>query len=293
MSEMKVEGSKIPAEDITNPELKEAIEAMQAEGSKQNIDNMINKVIEAKFILPARVTQIPSASTTNGRTVMNSQTQVQFRLLENTKKEKFFGVFTDIEELYRWKGNEEAQKVVTDFDSVAHMVMDPKSNVLGFVINPFGKSVTFPKNMVISIKQQRDYMKMENNTLKNGSQIKLGEPKEYPIDMMAALINHFSTEPGVNAAFLRMIEQDGQLSYFIVVDFVGNTQQVFESISEVAQPYLDDEIQLSMMPFSMEFARNAVKGIEPRGYAAKASVFYEKAYFLMPIAISTALYAPL
>ena len=143
------------------------------------------------------------------------------------------------------------------------MVMDPKSNVLGFVINPFGKSVTFPKNMVISIKQQRDYMRMENNTLKNGSQIKLGEPKEYPIDMMAALINHFSTEPGVNAAFLRMIEQDGQLSYFIVVDFVGNTQQVFESISEVAQPYLDDEIQLSMMPFSMEFARNAVKGIEP------------------------------
>ena len=225
MSEMKVEGSKIPAEDITNPELKEAIEAMQAEGSKQNIDNMINKVIEAKFILPARVTQIPSASTTNGRTVMNNQTQVQFRLLENTKKEK--------------------------------------SNVLGFVINPFGKSVTFPKNMVISIKQQRDYMRMENNTLKNGSQIKLGEPKEYPIDMMAALINHFSTEPGVNAAFLRMIEQDGQLSYFIVVDFVGNTQQVFESISEVAQPYLDDEIQLSMMPFSMEFARNAVKGIEP------------------------------
>ena len=94
MSEMKVEGSKIPAEDITNPELKEAIEAMQAEGSKQNIDNMINKVIEAKFILPARVTQIPSASTTNGRTVMNNQTQVQFRLLENTKKEKFFGVFT-------------------------------------------------------------------------------------------------------------------------------------------------------------------------------------------------------
>ena len=263
MSEMKVEGSKIPAEDITNPELKEAIEAMQAEGSKQNIDNMINKVIEAKFSLPARVTQIPSASTTNGRTVMNNQTQVQFRLLENTKKEKFFGVFTDIEELYRWKGNEEAQKVVTDFDSVAHMVMDPKSNVLGFVINPFGKSVTFPKNMVISIKQQRDYMRMENNTLKNGSQIKLGEPKEYPIDMMAALINHFSTEPGVNAAFLRMIEQDGQLSYFIVVDFVGNTQQVFESISEVAQPYLDDEIQLSMMPFSMEFARNAVKGIEP------------------------------
>ena len=81
--------------------------------------------------------------------------------------------------------------------------------------------------------------------------------------MKAKLVNHVSNKPGVNAAFLRLIEQDGQLSYFIVVDFVGNTQQVFESISEVAPPYFNDEIQRSMMTFSMEFARNAVKGIEP------------------------------
>lgn len=263
MSEMKVEGSKIPAEDIKNPALKEAIEAMQAEGSKENIDKMISQVVEAKFILPARVIQTPGARTQNGQTIMQTQTQVQFRLLENNKHEKFFGAFTDMEEMLKWNGNEQAQKVVTDFDSLAHMVMDPKSNTLGFVINAFGKSVTFPKNMVISIKQQRDYLRMEKNTLKDGTQVKLGEPKEYPIDMMAALINHFSTEPGVNAAYLRLVEQDGQLSYFIVVDFIGEMAKVFDDISEVAQPFLDDEIQLSMMPYSMDFARNAVKGIEP------------------------------
>ena len=251
---LKVEGSQVPAEEITNPALKEAIEAMQKEGTKENIDAMINQVIAAKFILPAKVTQVPAARTEDGRTVMTNQTQVQFRLLENKNHEKFFGVFTDIEE---------ANKVVTDFDSIAHMIMDPKSQVIGFVVNPFGKSVTFPKPMAISIKQQRDYMRLKENTLRNGAQIKLGEPKEYPIDLMAALINHFSTEPGVNAAFLRLIEQDGQPSYFIVVDFVGDTQKTFEAIADVAKPFLDDEIQLSMMPFSMEFARNAVKGIEP------------------------------
>ena len=202
---LKVEGSKVPAEEITNPALKEAIEKMQAENSKENVDAMINRVLEAKFILPARVTQIPAARTENGQTMMTNQTQVQFRLLENNRHEKFFGVFTDIEEMYKWNGNEEANKVVTDFDSLAHMIMDPKSQVLGFVINPFGKSVTFPKPMAISIKQQRDYMRLKENTLRNGAQIKLGEPEEYPIDLMAALINHFSTEPGVNAAFLRLI----------------------------------------------------------------------------------------
>lgn len=184
-------------------------------------------------------------------------------LIENGNKEKFFGVFTDTDELFKWKDTQNAQKVVTDFDSIAQMVMDPQADVKGFVINPFGKSVTFPKQMVHSFKQQKDYMKLKNQTIEPGSPISLGEPKEYPIDLMAALINHFSTEPTVNAAYLRLIEQNGQKSYFIVVDFFGDMESTFDAISKVANPFLDDEIQLSMMPYSMDFAKNAVKGVEP------------------------------
>lgn len=260
---MKMEGSKVPAEQIFNPELKIAIENMQAENNNENINTMINEVVKAKFILPARVTPTTQAHTENGRTVMQQSTQVQFRLLENQKKEKFFGVFTDTEELEKWNGTKEAHRVVTDFDSIAKMVMDPKSGVLGFVINPFGKSVTFPKNMVISIKQQKDYAKLNQQKIQPGTKVQLGEPKVYPIDLMAALINHFSTEENVNAAYLRMMEQNGQKSYLIVVDFVGDMQSTFEAIGDVAKPHLDDEIQLSMMPYSMEFARTAVKGVQP------------------------------
>ena len=260
---IKVENSKIPAEDIKNPELCEAILKMQEDGSKENIDHMIDEVIKAKFILPALVKSIPRARTTNGQTVMENATQVQFRLLENNNKEKFFGIFTDVEEMYKWNGTEKAHKVVTDFDSISQMVMDPNSDVKGFVINAFGKSVVFPKPMVISIKQQKDFLQSEQNTLKPDSPIQIGEPKEYPIDLMAALINHFSTEPLVNAAYLRMLEQEGRQSLIVVVDFAGNLEQTFAAISEVAKPYLDDEIQLSMMPYSMDFAKNAVKGIDP------------------------------
>ena len=265
---MKMENSKVPAEEIKNPELLEAIEAMQADGTPENISKMISRVVEAKFILPAIMKSVPRARTQNGKTVMSNATQVQFRLLENNRKERFFGAFTDTDEMFKWNGNENAAKIVTDFDSLAAMVMDPNANVLGFVINAFGKSVTFPKDMVNQIKQQRDYMRHEQNMLKKGGEVKVGEPEEYPIDMMAALINHFSTEPNVNAAYLRLVEQDGQMSYFVVVDFYGDMEETFKAISDVAKPYLDDEFQLSMMPFSMEFARNAVKGIEP---------FYKKA----------------
>ena len=241
MSDLKVENSKVPAEKIKNPKLVEAIEKMQADGSKENIDAMITEVVKARFILPANVKQIPNAHTQNGQTVMGQSTQVQFRLLENNQtKQKFFGVFTDIDEMNKWNGTVGSHKVVTDFDSLAGMVMDPKSNTEGFVINAFGKSVTFPKPMVISIKQQFDYMRREKNTIANGAQVKVGEPEEYPIDL-----------------------QDGKKGYFIVVDFIGDMNSTFEGIADAAKPYIDDDDALTLMPFTMEFARNAVKGIEP------------------------------
>ncbi|MBQ1453148.1 MAG: enhanced serine sensitivity protein SseB [Ruminococcus sp.] len=261
---LKVENSKVPAEDIKNPELVAAIEKMQEDGCKENIDAMITECVKAKFILPANVRQVPNARTQNGKTVMGNSTQVQFRLLENNQtKQKFFGVFTDMDEMNKWSGVVGSHKVVTDFDSLAGMVMDPKSGTEGFVINAFGKSVTFPKPMVISIKQQYDYMRRKKNIIASGTEVRVGEPEEYPIDLMAALINHLSTEPQVNAAFLRMIEKDGKMGYFIVVDFLGDMDSTFEGIADVAKPFIDDEEALTIMPFTMDFARNAVKGIEP------------------------------
>ena len=41
MSEMKMENSRVPAEKIFNPDLKEAIVNMQEDNSKENVDKMI------------------------------------------------------------------------------------------------------------------------------------------------------------------------------------------------------------------------------------------------------------
>lgn len=263
MSEMKMENSRVPAEKIFNPDLKEAIVTMQEDNSKENVDKMITEVVKAKFILPAKVVPTTQAVTENGQTVMKQATQVQFRLLENQKKEKFFGLFTDTEELFKWKDTQNAQKVVTDFDSISQMVMDPHSGVVGFVINPFGKSVTFPKPMIISIKQQKDFNTLNKDLFKPGEQIKIGEPKDYPIDLMATLINHFSAEPNVNVAFLRMMEHSDKKSFLVVVDFIGDMKKIFDAIKETAQPYLTEDVDLVVMPVTMDLARNAINGVEP------------------------------
>ena len=159
MSELKgakMEGSKVPAEEIKNPNLVAAIEKMQDDNTTENINKMIDEVMKAKFILPAKVTPKTEAKTTNGQTVMQQSTQVQFRLLENGNKEKFFGVFTDTDELFKWKDTQNAQKVVTDFDSIAQMVMDPQADVKGFVINPYGENVSISKGLLLSLLKQQE-----------------------------------------------------------------------------------------------------------------------------------------
>ena len=250
MSEMKMENSRVPAEKIFNPDLKEAIVTMQEDNSKENVDKMITEVVKAKFILPAKVVPTTQAVTENGQTVMKQA---------NQKKEKFFGLFTDTEELFKWQDTQNAQKVVTDFDSISQMVMDPHSGVVGFVINPFGKSVTFPKPMIISIKQQKDFNTLNKDLFKPGEQIKIGEP----IDLMATLINHFSAEPNVNVAFLRMMEHSDKKSFLVVVDFIGDMKKIFDAIKETAQPYLTEDVDLVVMPVTMDLARNAINGVEP------------------------------
>ena len=64
---MKMENSEVPAEQIKNPELLEAIEKMQADGNPENINAMINKVVAAKFILPAMMKQIPQGAVQTSR----------------------------------------------------------------------------------------------------------------------------------------------------------------------------------------------------------------------------------
>lgn len=93
MSELKgakMEGSKVPAEEIKNPNLVAAIEKMQDDNTTENINKMIDEVMKAKFILPAKVTPKTEAKTTNGQTVMQkSQPRFSSDFLKMATKKSF------------------------------------------------------------------------------------------------------------------------------------------------------------------------------------------------------------
>lgn len=260
-------------EKITNPELVEAIINMQEDGCDDNVNRMIDCVMAAKLITPGRVDQPRNVAKTNknGGTVMQQETQVQFQLIENGDKEKFFPAFTDDEEKNKWTASKGKQNVIMTFDSFAEILSDPKCEIKGFVINPFGRSVTFPKTMVMSLKEQKkrfaEQSGLQQQTIPNDGSVEIGDPDpdEYPIDMMAAIINCLQERDDVSAAYLRMFqrEEDEKPSYLVIVDFEGDKmEEIFKQISTAASPHLGG-FQLSMMPYSVPFAKQALDGVEP------------------------------
>ncbi len=268
--ELKQEKNPKP---VKNPELLKAIEEMQKNNNPDTVNAMINAVMKAKFITPANVSgPQPVAKTDNGGTVMQQETQVQFQLIENQKGEKFFPAFTDLDEKKKWEGVHGRNDVIMDFDAYYQLLQAPDSNVMGFVINPFGRSVAFPKAMVQSLAEQKREMDRERGgltqkTIGADEKIELGdpEPDEYPIDMMAAIINFVRERDDVNKAYLRMFKRENEEkpSYLVIVDFTGDKmEEIFKGISAYAAPFLSG-YQLSMMPYSLPFAKKAVDGVDP------------------------------
>lgn len=261
------------AKAIKNEELKIAIEEMQNNNNQNTVNNMINWVMRAQFITPGNVSKPTPVAKNNGNgTVMQNQAQVQFQLIENPNKEKFFPAFTDQEEKQKWQQSQGKHDIIMNFDSFAQVLSAPDCNIKGFVINPFGRSVAFPKDMVLSLKQQKDAKEKSGLMQQKLDNVKLSDPDpdEYPIDMMAAIINYLQERDDVNAAYLKTFkkeENDEKFSYLVIVDFTGDKMdEIFKGIATFASAHTDGH-QLSMMPYSVPFAKKAIEGIEP---------FYEK-----------------
>ncbi len=259
--------------NIQNPDLLEAIENMQADNNPDTVNRMIDCVMAAQFITPGRVSKPQNVAKTgdNGATVMQQETQVQFQLIENQDKEKYFPAFTDQEEKKKWTASDGKDDVIMSFDSYAELLSEKDCEVAGFVINPFGKSVAFPRPMVESLKRQKDERAknsgLQQETFTAEDKVELGDPDpdNYPIDMMASIINFLQERDDVEKAYLKMFkrENDEKPSYLVIVDFEGEKmEEIFKGISMSASPHLDG-YQLSMMPYSLPFAKKAVEEVDP------------------------------
>lgn len=57
--------------------------------------------------------------------------------------------------------------------------------------------------------------------------------------MVKAMIHFMKTQKAIKKAFLRKMIKDDEMSYLVIVDFIGDKETIFKGIADAALPYLN------------------------------------------------------
>jgi len=215
---------------------------------------MIQKITEAHFLTPI----ILDGKVEDG--VLKEGATISFKLIENNANDAFFLAFTDWDELGKWSTAKEETLICT-YDDLKTMVLNDPDRIKGFVINPFGQNVVITPELINYIAQRTSQIVIEKDT-----PILLGQPAEYPQEMVNALKVFFREEqPEVESAYLFLAHKEGdeKPNLLLIIDFKGEQATVFPRIAAVANSYLAEDEYIDLLAFDCDFGRDATKEATP------------------------------
>lgn len=260
--------SKTP---LTNPAMKKAMEAMKADNTPESRNLMVNEMMRSTFLVPVQVgfAGPPPKMDKNGKVTVPPNTKISFALLGTTDKKQYFMAFTDWDELHKWRKNSAQQTMMMHFDEYAALI-DKNPQVSGFVINPFGENLRFEREVVASLKKQKDAFakaakeRAAQKSIKPGDKVVIVELSVYPEEFLGPVCDVLETNAQVNEAYLQMmIVNDTQKSYLMVLD-APKDNGLFNEIIKAARPYLQKvKMDMSLTIAASPLGQQGIRGSEP------------------------------
>ncbi len=249
---------------VTNPQLVLAIKQMQQNNTEETRARMIAEVKQAHFISPVIISPTPDHVNEDTKVTLKEKTTISFSMIGNEASQQFFLAFTDWEELGKWKREEDQQVVVLTFNDFAAMALDGEGSSCGFVINPFGENVVFDKAIMRAIRDEGRNEKggASEYIIEKETAVHLGQPREYPYELVGAISYYLKGQKNVKAAYLQLMEKEGEQSYLLIVDFAGDRRTLFDGIANAAMKHLNGMF-IDMIPYDADFGLSATKNIKP------------------------------
>lgn len=238
---------------ITNPKLLNAIEEMRKDNNKEQI--FVNELFKAKFLCPARVELKNSAKGNKGQITVGEGSTISLTSIDNPQGKHFLMAFTDWEELGKWRQEANIQTVILTCGDYQQILQNDNSPYAGFVVNPYGANIMLTKEIIESIHSNEKEMQA-------GESVMIGEPKDYPKDMVEKLKETFECIENIRCAYLLWMARNNETSYLLVLDANGNEQKLFPIVGEICQSYLEGNF-IDMVPLNSQFGQSAVKNQTP------------------------------
>lgn len=261
---------------VTNPKLQHGmISFFQMLYSKNNYkgkeqvlhsleDKMLDEVLNAKYLVPMKLEEKePSAPDEEGNKTIKKGAIMKFANLvgdDNTNWLPAFTDWTEFEKVYdknSWSGN------IASYEDLLAL----SEKIEGIVINCNGVPLRINENnkkMIEEYKKELNEPKatsVKKSTVKKDTKVMLGEPKDYPHEMIQAVKEYMKKQKSIKKAYLRLMIKDNEESYLMIVDFNGEKEEIFNGISEIAGPYLNGMF-LDMVGMD-DWAKDAIKDVNP------------------------------
>ena len=227
-------------------------------------EQLFHEIYQGKYLLAMDASKLKQEKINEetGESVIKEDSVMSFPLITNADNKHFYGFFTDWTELRKFDSENKYSGSITQFEDMKYFIQQAD----GIVINPFGVNLNLTSKMLDEIeavvldKKQPD--KIEERVAKENTKVLLGEPKDYPQEMVNAISEYLKTCKNVKAAYLKLMIKEADKSYLLVLDFTGDKEQLFSNIAKIAMPYAGG-MYIDFIPYADSFGKSAVKASSP------------------------------
>ncbi len=260
-------------EEIHNPKLREVFDrraAISADGKnvpdKKVYSDIMGEIADelimrAKLLVPVSLSREPEVRE-NGEIFVSGNTDVTFMML-SSHDQHFLPVFTDVDELKKWKIEKVPYTVTVGFDNVASM-LESIGKCSGVAVNPFSDDMVVSRQLFLHWYEKKQIMTQghANHVINGDTPVEVFVPSPYPMELSNKLCETARQNHNVSKIWLRGIKLNGEDGYLLVVDFKGDRKKLFSAFGDCAKPFLGARA-LHIVALDDGFGKTAVENAMP------------------------------
>lgn len=249
--------------DITNPRIK----GLMRQAALTCTEEMMNLVYEemamnARMISVILLSEEPVGNE-DGTATFKDGTVMQLPLLTAPDGTRFYPAFTDKTELGKWEDMENPKTVLLALEDYVALAVRSEETA-GIVINPFSENLMLDRKMLEHLQRRKELLVTgkTKETLTAETTMSLSDITEFPAELAKAIHKVAEEEPGVEQAWLRLMNKGGQISYLLIVDISlpGNLETIFDKIAESSKPHLHGML-IHIISYQSEFGKKATENV--------------------------------
>ena len=139
---------------VRNDSLKEAMDQLRNDPTKENNIVVLNEVVSARLLAPVSMDREPELDPKTGEVILDKDTEIRFEIITNNKGELYYPVFTDGAELKKCSEEPDQRVLIVNLADLAAMIAAQNNQISGFVINPRGDNMVFPAEMIAKMSEE-------------------------------------------------------------------------------------------------------------------------------------------